>query len=342
MALANKCILRVAPLNDGGKISRATVHNTRTAKEAPYWVDETRSHLNEIHGAKNYKELRAALDKRLETVNGRKIQHNSVRLAEYIVTRSPDDRIKNLINDQDYLKSAKEWIEKKHGKDNVLSVTMHYDETTPHLHALVVPIQMRENKKGVEKSYLSYRGIFCDKKGISKDILSQMQTDFHQDVAKQFGLDRGKFKSTDRNIPLKEYRQHVADGRQEDFSKMGKKQIINKANEIISALDFDVRHNEEKYNDNAKKFIESKLGEFNKTIEKANKTISEKNNKIEQEISLRNRHKKNYQTSQALVRGQKEMLDRVASAKPEDLPDIQSDVKEFKKELQRINQNERS
>lgn len=35
---------------------------------------------------------------------------------------------------------SKKWLENKYGKNNVVSTTIHRDETTPHLVAYVVPV----------------------------------------------------------------------------------------------------------------------------------------------------------------------------------------------------------
>lgn len=43
-------------------------------------------------------------------------------------------------NVEGYLNEAEAWLKARHGADNVVSVSRHYDETTPHICAYVVPI----------------------------------------------------------------------------------------------------------------------------------------------------------------------------------------------------------
>ena len=40
----------------------------------------------------------------------------------------------------EFFEKSKKWLEEKYGKNNVVSTTIHRDETTPHLVAYVVPL----------------------------------------------------------------------------------------------------------------------------------------------------------------------------------------------------------
>ena len=40
---------------------------------------------------------------------------------------------------------AKKWLKDKHGSENVVGLSIHRDETTPHLVAYVVPIDEKGN-----------------------------------------------------------------------------------------------------------------------------------------------------------------------------------------------------
>ena len=67
---------------------------------------------------------------------------------------------------------------KCHGEGNVFHVGIHRDEKTPHMFAYVMPYDTKGKMNA--KHFL----------GGSK-ILSEMQTDFHQQVSQNYGLDRG-------------------------------------------------------------------------------------------------------------------------------------------------------
>ena len=45
-----------------------------------------------------------------------------------------------------------QWLHKTFGKENTVSAVLHMDETTPHIHATIVPIVMGERRKAKQKS----------------------------------------------------------------------------------------------------------------------------------------------------------------------------------------------
>jgi hypothetical protein len=91
-----------------------------------------------------------------------------------------------------YFKAALEWVEAKHGADNVLSAVVHRDETTPHLQLIIIPLD--------ERGRLNARELVGGKAN-----LSQMQTDFAEKVGQQFGLERGIERSAAKHDTIKEY-----------------------------------------------------------------------------------------------------------------------------------------
>ena len=95
---------------------------------------------------------------------------------------------RNCIFDQ-----SKKWLENKYGKNNVVSTTIHRDETTPHLVAYVVPVDEETGRLNAKK-YI----------GGSRHTLSQMQTDFAVEV-KDLGLDRGVQGSKAKHTSIQEY-----------------------------------------------------------------------------------------------------------------------------------------
>ncbi|WP_171498881.1 MobV family relaxase, partial [Acinetobacter soli] len=78
-----------------------------------------------------------------------------------------------------FFEQSRKWLESKYGKKNVVSTTIHRDETTPHLVAYVVPVD-EETRRLNAKKFI----------GGSRHTLSQMQTDFAVEV-KDLGLERG-------------------------------------------------------------------------------------------------------------------------------------------------------
>jgi hypothetical protein len=168
------CILRVAKLQRANVASSAS-HNFRE-RPTPN-ADSSRTHSNITHGPQDTKQLVAAMDKRLESVE--KIRKNAVCVIEYLMTASPEFFQSASIQQRDnYLDSAEQWLIERHGAENIICCTRHLDETSPHICAYVVPIT--SNGKLNASYWLDGR-----KK------LSDMQTDFAQAVGQSFKLERG-------------------------------------------------------------------------------------------------------------------------------------------------------
>lgn len=51
-----------------------------------------------------------------------------------------------------------EWLQESFGKDNFVSVVLHMDEKTPHIHATVVPIVTGDRRKICEKKKTEAQG----------------------------------------------------------------------------------------------------------------------------------------------------------------------------------------
>lgn len=170
----------------------------------PENADPERAKNNKVYGCQSRAEVMSKMKERLSTVK-RKLRPDAIRAVQYMVTHSPDLEI----DSQKYLESASKWIEERHGKENVLSIAIHNDEKTPHLHALVVPI--RETEKG---NSLSAKFFFS-----GKAKLSRMQTDFHERVGSKFNLSRGIEKSGARHTTIREYYGMLKKGPEIDLEK---------------------------------------------------------------------------------------------------------------------------
>ena len=79
--------------------------------------------------------------------NNLKIKNNSVLALEYVVALSPDaKRAYDVYSGDVILNRLSDYVIRRHGKDNVLSVSYHFDETNPHAHIVVMPIKKKEVK----------------------------------------------------------------------------------------------------------------------------------------------------------------------------------------------------
>ncbi|MFZ7280018.1 MobV family relaxase, partial [Avibacterium avium] len=116
---------------------------------------------------------------RLNSILPEKRRKNAVLAVEYLITASPEDMHgKTQEQQMAYFNDSIEWLKAKHGEQNIVNIGIHFDETTPHLYAYVVPIDQRGK--------LNCRAFFGGAKA-----LSDMQSDFAERVGKKHGLERG-------------------------------------------------------------------------------------------------------------------------------------------------------
>lgn len=87
--------------------------------------------------------------------------------------------------------ATQQWLAERYGKANVVSFHVHQDEQTPHIHAVVVPID--------QKGKLNARAYFG-----GREKLSHLQDSFAQAVEK-LGLERGIRNSKAEHIDRKQY-----------------------------------------------------------------------------------------------------------------------------------------
>jgi hypothetical protein len=108
---------------------------------------------------------------------GAKTRANSVVALDTIYTASGDffKGKSNEENDQ-FFRDCLEFHQMRFG--HVISAVIHYDETTPHLHILSVPL--------TQDGRLSAREIVGNRAN-----LSRMQTEFFEQVGRGYGLERG-------------------------------------------------------------------------------------------------------------------------------------------------------
>jgi hypothetical protein len=164
-------ILRVEKLKTHQNIAGSLAHNYRT-RETPN-ADDERAHLNQ-HDLPSVEHVKAAIKTRIPE----KHRKDAVLCLEYFIGASPEYFTDGQDKDgSKYFASALDWLKQRHGPENVISTTIHRDETSPHLVAYVVPND--ENNKLNAKKFVG-----------GKLTLSNMQTDFAKSVA-HHGLKRG-------------------------------------------------------------------------------------------------------------------------------------------------------
>lgn len=287
------CIMRTEKRKrtDLGGIQR---ENTRTATEynnkvAPGMdvfnvvLKESNNWLQDIN-----KEIQAA---------GAKARSNSVMALDTIYTASPEffQERTNAENDkffQDCLKFHNEHF------GHIISAVVHYDETTPHLHIISVPL--------TKDGRLSARDVIGNKAKMSKT-----QDQFFEQVGRGYGLERGihmdgqekKTHISAQEHELREIRQKIARGQEE-----------------LEAIE----HSEESARIRAQEF-KQKAAELQKQIEQ----LQEERN---------SQHKSLLKLTEAKYKAQKEVkrLNYTIKDKQTEFDTITADIKQASENLEEI------
>ncbi len=184
----NFVILRAEKIKALGNMGASLQHTFRE-RETPN-ADETRRRENQILvGPDTAEEVVKSWQDRAPE----KVRKNAVLGIEYLITASPEAmaRMSRAEQDQYFAKSVN-WLKQKHGRENVLSAVIHRDETTPHLTAMVIPLDSRGKLNARE--FLGGR-----------QKLRAMQTEFYDRVGRSHGLQRGVEGSKAKHQRVKSY-----------------------------------------------------------------------------------------------------------------------------------------
>ena len=183
--MAHKVVLRVAKLKSFGNVAASLSHTYRT-RETPNAATELAD--QNTHSHSNPAEVMQALKDRLPE----KRRSDAVLGLEYVVTAHQDwFKGKGRAEQDAYLMDSLEWLKKRHGSENVVGWSIHRDELAPHLVAYIVPL--KDGKLNAKH----FTG--------GKKVLSQLQTDFAQDVGQRHGLERGIEGSQAKHQTVKEF-----------------------------------------------------------------------------------------------------------------------------------------
>lgn len=128
--------LRFKKIKAEATILAAAKHNLREIPCTPN-ISAERSHLNEVLlGPTTAKAVKAHFKAMLAAAGIKKLRKDAVLIIEAIVSLPAG------VHDPDlqYFKASLAWIEERFGQGNILSATLHNDESAQHMHVLIVPL----------------------------------------------------------------------------------------------------------------------------------------------------------------------------------------------------------
>ena len=89
---------------------------------------------------------------------------------------------------EQWAKDVYDWCAKRYGQKNIIGFQVHLDESSPHIHALIVPVGQRA-KSGRECVMWSAK--FGKSRYGYGHILREMHTSLYEEVGSKYGLERG-------------------------------------------------------------------------------------------------------------------------------------------------------
>lgn len=288
------CIMRTEKRKKSD-LSGIQKENTRTATEynnkvAPgmdifnVTLKESNNWLQDIN-----KEIQAA---------GAKARSNSVLALDTIYTASPNffQGKTNQQND-DFFKDCLQFHQEHFG--HIISAVIHYDETTPHLHVVSVPL--------TKDGRLSARDVIGNKSKMSKT-----QDSFFEQVGRGYGLERGI-----HHMDGQEKKQHIS-AQEHELREI--KQEIAREKEHLEAIE----HSEESARIRAQKCRQT-AAELQKQVE----VLQEERNQ---------QHKSLLLLTEATNNKQKEVkhLNYTLQEKRDEFETITADIKQASRNLEEI------
>lgn len=228
---------------------------------------------------------------------GAKARSNSVMALDTIYTASPEffQERTNAENDkffQDCLKFHNEHF------GHIISAVVHYDETTPHLHVISVPL--------TKDGRLSARDVIGNKAKMSKT-----QDNFFEQVGRSYGLERGI------HMDGQEKKEHIS-AQEHELREI--KQKITREQERLEAI----KHSEETARTRAQEYKQT-AAQLQKEIEQ----LQEERN---------SQHKSLLKLTEAKYKAQKEVkrLNYTIKDKQTEFDAITADIKQASENLEEI------
>lgn len=271
------CIMRTEKRKrtDIGGIQR---ENTRTATEYNNKVAPGMDALNVnlIQSNDWMQDIQAEIDRA-----GAKTRSNSVVALDTIYTASSEffQGKTNKENDA-FFRDCLRFHEERFG--HIVSAVIHYDETTPHLHVISVPL--------TPDNRLSARDVIGNKAKMSK-----AQDEFFEQVGKGYGLERGihmdgqekKKHISAQEHELREIRQKIARGQEEleaiEHSKETARTRAQTARQTATELQKEVEQLQEERSrqHNSLKMLSASKTDRQKELRGINNTIRQKQREFE-------------------------------------------------------------
>lgn len=189
-----KCVLRLEKLHTFPQLHAAQKHNDRLIPLPN--VDKNMTYENKhllSYGGSSYTDTWHEIIKNHELKANTKIpvRKNAVIALEIVTGFSRGAEV----DIPKWAKANLDWMKKTFGEENIISCTLHMDETTPHIHTEIVPIDDRNRL--CAKTFTAGR-----------KAMSDLQASYGKEM-EQFGLERGTKASKSKKKTLNKFYKSV-------------------------------------------------------------------------------------------------------------------------------------
>ena len=206
-----------------GKIANEAYRKHKSEKAYKNNVDLSKSHLNYSMNNLDREGFLYALDKRvLEVMQERTVQSQTKLACNWVAT-CPEELRGDPKKEKRYFEVFKEFCESRYGKENVIDVVVHNDETNPHAVACVCPVGISRKTGLLSVSKASV---------ITKTDLDTWHEDFDAALEREFGIaGLGLNGRTKGGYTLAELKERT---KRENELKRREKAVAKKESELVS------------------------------------------------------------------------------------------------------------
>lgn len=157
--------------------------------------------------------------KEQEKRTGKKVRKDAVVCLEIVMTFSPD--AVGTFSMQQWYEENRKWLEREFKGSKIIQLNLEFDETTPHIHAFVIPLDENENinakkvmgdkKKFIQRQddYAACMAVFRLQRGVSKELTKSK----HKSLSQHYREQNMKIKEQEKKIEINDkiIRKQMAD-----------------------------------------------------------------------------------------------------------------------------------
>ena len=180
-----------------GGVTGIQIHDRREKESVSHTnkdIDWSKTHEN-VDLLNQQERFRTVVSNRIAELNLPKaLRKDATVMTQCLVTSDSAFFEKMSRAEQtDYFRKSLDFIEKRYGKENMVSATIHYDEKTPHMHVNFVPV--------TGDGRLSARDLFSPAK------LRKLQDDYNRTCRENgYDLERGELHSKKEHLSVDEFK----------------------------------------------------------------------------------------------------------------------------------------